>query len=68
MKTLLRELTFPLIAVIAAFIIGGVIIFAIRDNPFEVYGILLSSAFGLYDAQGHFTLIIGAIRCFMRRR
>ncbi len=55
MKTLLRELTFPLIAVIAAFIIGGVIIFAIRDNPFEVYGILLSSAFGLYDAQGHFT-------------
>jgi general nucleoside transport system permease protein len=55
MKTLLRELIFPLIAVIAAFIIGGVIIFAIRDNPFEVYGILLSSAFGLYDAQGHFT-------------
>ena len=55
MKTLLRELTFPLIAVIAAFIIGGVIIFAIRDNPFEVYGILLSSAFGLYDAQGNFT-------------
>ncbi len=55
MKTLLRELTFPLIAVIAAFIIGGVIILAIRDNPFEVYGILLNSAFGLFDARGNFT-------------
>ncbi len=55
MKTLLRELTFPLIAVIAAFIIGGFIILAIRDNPFEVYGILLNSAFGLFDARGNFT-------------
>ncbi len=55
MKTLLRELTFPLIAVIAAFIIGGVIILAIRDNPLEVYGILLNSAFGLFDARGNFT-------------
>ena len=55
MKTLLRELTFPLIAVIAAFIIGGIIILAIRDNPFEVYGILLNSAFGLFDARGNFT-------------
>lgn len=55
MKTLLRELTFPLIAVIAAFIIGGIIIIAIRDNPFEVYGILLNSAFGVFDANGKFT-------------
>lgn len=55
MKTLLRELTFPLIAVIAAFIIGGLIILAIRDNPLEVYGILLNSAFGLFDARGNFT-------------
>ncbi len=55
MKTLLRELLFPLIAVIAAFFIGGLVILAVGDNPFEVYRILLSGAFGLYDAQGHFT-------------
>ncbi len=54
-KTLLRELTFPLIAVIAAFILGGIIILAIRDNPIEVYSILLNSAFGLFDARGNFT-------------
>lgn len=55
MKKLLSELVSPLIAVIAAFIIGGVIVLLIRDNPFETYRILLSSAFGFYDALGHFT-------------
>jgi len=55
MKNLARELLFPLLAVIAAFIIGGLIILAIGDNPFEVYRLLLSSAFGLYDALGNFT-------------
>jgi ABC-type uncharacterized transport system permease subunit len=39
MKTLLCELTFPLIAVIAASIIGGIIILAIRDNPLKVSGL-----------------------------
>ncbi len=55
MKKLLRELLFPLIAVLAAFVIGGIIIWVIGDNPFEVYRLLLSSAFGLYDALGNFT-------------
>jgi simple sugar transport system permease protein len=55
MKTLLRELLFPLIAVLAAFIIGGVVILVIGDSPFEVYRLLLTSAFGLYDALGNFT-------------
>src|SRR5438132_1683882 len=55
MKTLLRELLFPLIAVLAAFIIGGLIVLAIGDNPIEVYRLLLSSAFSLYDALGNFT-------------
>ena len=55
MKTLLRELIFPLIAVIAAFFIGGLIVLAIGDNPFTVYRLLLSSAFGFYDALGNFT-------------
>ncbi len=55
MKTLLRELLFPLIAVLAAFIIGGFIVLAIGDNPIEVYRLLISSAFGLFDALGNFT-------------
>jgi simple sugar transport system permease protein len=55
MKTLLRELTFPFIAVLAAFLIGGLVVLAIGDNPFTVYRILLSSAFGFYDALGNFS-------------
>jgi simple sugar transport system permease protein len=55
MKTLLRELLFPLIAVAAAFVIGGVIVVAIGDNPIKVYHLLVSSAFGLFDALGNFT-------------
>ena len=56
MRRLLTELQFPLLAVLAAFLVGAVIVLAIGDNPLTVYWLLLSSAFGLYDALGHFTL------------
>jgi simple sugar transport system permease protein len=55
MKKLLRELLFPLIAVLAAFVIGGLIVLAIGDDPIKVYRLLISSAFGLFDALGNFT-------------
>ncbi len=55
MRSLLRNLLFPLLAVVAAFLIGAVIILAIGDNPLNVYRLLLSSAFGLFDALGNFT-------------
>jgi len=55
MKTLIRELLFPLISVVAAFVIGGVIVLAIGDSPVKVYRLLISSAFGLFDALGNFT-------------
>ncbi len=55
MKTHIRELLFPLAAVIAAFVIGGVIILAIGDSPVKVYRLLIMSAFGLFDALGRFT-------------
>lgn len=42
---LLRELLFPLIAVVAAFIIGGILILAVGDNPITVYRLLIGSAF-----------------------
>jgi len=55
MKTLIRESLFPLIAVAAAFLIGGLIVLAVGDSPKKVYVLLVSGAFGLYDAMGNFT-------------
>jgi len=43
---ILREVLSPLIAVIAAFVVGGLIIAILGDNPFEAYGLLLSNSFG----------------------
>src|SRR6266542_1828338 len=42
---LLRELLFPLIAVVAAFIVAGILILIIGDNPLEAYRLLFGSAF-----------------------
>ena len=55
MRKLLHELIFPVIAVLAAFLIGGLIVLAIGDNPIEVYWLLISSAFSFHDALGNFT-------------
>src|SRR5215217_6225490 len=43
---ILREILAPLIAVIAAFIVGGIIILLIGDNPFETFRLLLANSFG----------------------
>src|SRR6266705_4536411 len=50
---LLRELLFPLIAVIAAFIIGGILILIIGDNPIVAYKLLLGSALSWPDGIGY---------------
>jgi ABC-type uncharacterized transport system permease subunit len=50
---LLRELLFPLIAVIAAFIVGGILILLIGDNPIEAYKLLLGSALSWPDGIGY---------------
>src|SRR5882762_3842712 len=50
---LLRELLFPLIAVIAAFVIGGILIVIIGDNPIEAYRLLIGSAFSWPDGIGY---------------
>src|SRR6184192_2476531 len=50
---LLREILFPLIAVIAAFIIGGIVVLLIGDSPFQVYKLLLGSAFSWPDGIGY---------------
>ncbi|MGH7783645.1 MAG: ABC transporter permease [Candidatus Binatia bacterium] len=41
-----REILWPVIAVLAAFVVGGIIILLIGDNPIHAYSLLLSSSFG----------------------
>jgi ABC-type uncharacterized transport system permease subunit len=43
---ILREILSPLVAVLLAFVVGGIIILLIKDNPFETYRILLANSFG----------------------
>ncbi len=47
MKKLLGELAFPAIAVAAAFLVGGLIVLAVGDNPFLVYDLFFTSAFSM---------------------
>src|SRR5262249_58260585 len=53
MKSLLRELVFPLIAVIAAFLVGGLIVWIVGDSPLLVYELFFTSAFGSLDGIGY---------------
>lgn len=53
MNKLLRTLVFPLIAVLAAFVVGGILILLVGDNPFHAYGLLLGSAFSWPDGIGY---------------
>jgi ABC-type uncharacterized transport system permease subunit len=48
-----RELRFPLIAVLCAFLAGGVIVALIGDSPVETYSLLLGSAFSWPDGIGY---------------
>ena len=50
---LLRELFFPLIAVIAAFIVGGIVVLIIGDDPVEAYRLLIGSALSWPDGIGY---------------
>jgi len=53
MKNLLKELLFPLLAVVAAFLVGGIIVWIVGDNPFLVYELFFTSAFGSIDGIGY---------------
>src|SRR5206468_12538157 len=50
---LLREILFPLIAVIAAFIVGGIVVWIIGDSPIQTYKLLIGSAFSWPDGIGY---------------
>ncbi|MFN2599169.1 MAG: ABC transporter permease, partial [Pyrinomonadaceae bacterium] len=49
----LRELVFPLVAVLAAFVIGGIVVLVIGDNPITVYRLLIGSALSWPDGIGY---------------
>jgi general nucleoside transport system permease protein len=48
-----RELLFPLIAVLCAFAIGALVVLLIGDSPVETYRLLLGSAFSWPDGIGY---------------
>src|SRR5919205_2946482 len=50
---LLRELLFPLIAVLAAFLVGAIIVLLIKDDPIETYKLLIGSALSWPDGIGY---------------
>jgi general nucleoside transport system permease protein len=52
MKTL-RDLVFPLAAVLAAFVVGGVVVLAVGDNPLSTYTLLIGSALTWPDGIGY---------------
>jgi simple sugar transport system permease protein len=54
---ILREVLWPLIAVIAAFVVGGVIVLLIGDNPFTAFYHMIGNSFGSLNDLGY-TLFI----------
>jgi len=50
---LLREILFPLIAVLAAFVVGAIIVLLIHDDPIETYKLLIGSALSWPDGIGY---------------
>ncbi|HEY0428384.1 MAG TPA: ABC transporter permease [Pyrinomonadaceae bacterium] len=52
-----REILSPLVAVIAAFIVGGIIVLLIGDDPFNTFRLLIGNSFGSLNDIGY-TLFI----------
>src|SRR5215203_3913094 len=50
---ILREVLWPLIAVIAAFVVGGIIVLLIGDNPFVAFYHMIGNSFGSLNDLGY---------------
>ena len=50
---LVSDILYPLIAVVAAFIVGGIVVWLIGDSPIETYRLLIGSAFSWPDGIGY---------------
>ena len=46
MKNTVLKVAVPIISIVIAFVVGGIIILALGKNPFEAYGFLFSGSFG----------------------
>ena len=50
---IVRELLFPLVAVLCAFVVGGVVVLLIGDSPIDTYRLLIGSALSWPDGVGY---------------
>src|ERR1700738_3313524 len=50
---LLREILYPLLAVLTAFVVGGIVVLLIGDSPIQTYRLLIGSAFSWPDGIGY---------------
>src|SRR6201989_2111349 len=50
---LFREVLWPLIAVLAAFVVGGIIVLLMGDNPFQAFYQLIGNSFGSLNGLGY---------------
>jgi simple sugar transport system permease protein len=50
---ILREVAWPLIAVLAAFVVGGIIVLLVGDNPFTAFYHLIGNSFGSLNDIGY---------------
>ncbi len=62
----LRELLFPLIAVIAAFLVGAILILIIGDDPLVAYKLLIGSALSWPDGIGYTLFYAVAVKLIKR--
>jgi general nucleoside transport system permease protein len=53
MKALFQQLLVPIIAVFAAFVVGGIVVALIGDDPIETYRLLIGSAVSWPDGIGY---------------
>jgi simple sugar transport system permease protein len=53
LKKALRELAFPLAAVVAAFVVGAVLVLAVGDDPLRTYALMIGSALTWPDGIGY---------------
>ena len=50
---LARELAFPIAAVLCAFVLGGLVVLLLGDNPLQMYWLLIGTAFSWPDGIGY---------------
>ena len=53
MRTVIRELLFPAVAVLCAFLIGGLVVLLVGDDPIQTYRLLIGTAFSWPDGLGY---------------